>query len=61
MSDLSQHDDTRQNELIMKEDNDIMMNVDELRHVLTVRFADFKEKQTTESQHHQHQRQRMSD
>jgi hypothetical protein len=30
MSDLSQHDDTKQNELIMKEDNDMMMNVDEL-------------------------------
>jgi hypothetical protein len=44
---LSQHDDTRQNELIMKEDSDMMMNVDESSTHWTVRFADSKKKNKT--------------
>ena len=42
--DSSQCDDTRQNELTMKKNNNITMNVDELNTHWTVRFADSKEK-----------------
>jgi hypothetical protein len=46
MSDLSQHDDTRWNELIMKENSNMMINVDESSTHWTIRFADSKEKKT---------------
>jgi len=49
MFDSSQCDDTWQNELIMKEESDMTMNVDEsdTHQTWMIRFADSKEKNKT--------------